>query len=202
LLSGILAAALFDLQRYENRGHQEIRLSIPVDLRKRFSSSTLRNFMLPVTVYAGNAREKTSLSALCQSFDKQLKENVNKEYLSALATTYVKMAKSKVIAALPLFFKRWIVQTFFSLSKGGNCMTFSNLGVWRIPDAMKPYVERCSVVFSPKPTAPYSCGVVTIGNTLTMTLTRNIKEPLLEARALQVLKSVIPNKNIRSEVLG
>jgi NRPS condensation-like uncharacterized protein len=196
LLSGILTAALFDLQRYENRGRQEIRLSIPVDLRKRFSSSTLRNFSLPITVYAGNVRERLPLSALCQSFDKQLKGNVNKEYLSALATSYVKMAKSKAIAALPLFFKRWIVQTFFSLSKGGNCITLSNLGVWQLPNEMKPYIERCSMVFSPKPAAPYSCGVVTVGNILTLTLARNIKEPLLEARVLQVLKSVFPIKII------
>jgi NRPS condensation-like uncharacterized protein len=191
LLSGILTTALFDLQRHENRGHQEIRLSIPVDLRKRFRSITLRNFSILVTVNAG--KEKTPLHALCQSFDKQLKGNLSNENLSAIATSYVRLARNKVFAILPLFLKRWMVQMYFSLSQSVNCMTFSNLGVWQIPDDMKPYVERCSMVFSPKPTAPYSCGVVTVGNTLTLTLARNIKEPLLEARVLHVLKGVILN---------
>jgi len=141
-------------------------------------------------------------SALCQSFDKQLKMNVCKEKLSALATSYVKMAKSKIIAALPLFFKRWVIRTFFSISKGGNCMTFSNLGVWNLPDNLKPYIQQCSMVFSPKPSTPYSCGVVSVENALTLTLTRSIKEPLLESRILQILGKVLSNKNTRLELIA
>ncbi|MGI6498965.1 MAG: hypothetical protein ACOX0U_09240 [Oscillospiraceae bacterium] len=202
LLSGVLTAALFDLQQRENREQREIRLSIPIDLRKRFSSGTLRNFTLPTTIYAGKLGDGMHVSALCRSFDKQLKMNVCKENLSALATSYVKMAKSKAIAALPLFFKRWVIQTFFSISKGGNCMTFSNLGIWRIPDNMKPYVQRCSMVFSPKPSTPYSCGMVSVGNDLTLTLTRSIREPLLEPRVLQILKKILTHRNARLELIA
>lgn len=202
LLSGVLTAALFDLQQHENSGQREIRLSVPIDLRRRFNSGTLRNFTLPTTIFAGKLEEGMHFSALCQSFDKQLKMNVCKEKLSALATSYVKMAKSKIIAALPLFFKRWVIRTFFSISKGGNCMTFSNLGVWNLPDNLKPYIQQCSMVFSPKPSTPYSCGVVSVENALTLTLTRSIKEPLLESRILQILGKVLSNKNTRLELIA
>lgn len=198
LLSGVLTAALFDLQRQKNK-EQEIRLSIPIDLRRRFHSNTLRNFSLPITVYAGKSVERVHLSTLCQSFHEQLKVNVCKENLSPMVTTYVKMTKSRVISSLPLFFKRWMVRTFFSIFKGGNSMTFSNLGVWQIPETMKPYVKQCSIALSPKPTIPYSCGVVSIENILMLTLTRSIKEPLLESRVLQILEKVLSNKNIRLE---
>lgn len=201
LLSGVLTTALFDLQQRENREQGEIRLSIPIDLRRRFNSDTLRNFSLPTTIYAGKLGDGMHVSALCQSFDKQLKLNVCKEKLSALATSYVKMAKNKVIAALPLSFKRWVTQTFFSIFKGGNCMTFSNLGIWRVPDNMKPHIQKCSMVFSPKPSAPYSCGVVSVENDLTLTLTRSIKEPLLESRVLQVFKEILSNKSTRLGVV-
>jgi len=80
-------------------------------------------------------------------------------------------------------------------------MTFSNLGIWRIPDNMKPYVQRCSMVFSQKPSMPYSCGVVSVENDLTLTLTRSIKEPLLESRVLQMLKKILSNKNTRLELI-
>jgi NRPS condensation-like uncharacterized protein len=202
LLSGVLTAAIFDLQLHENREQREIRLSIPVDLRKRFGSDTLRNFTLPTTIYAGKLRDGMHFSALCQSFDKQIKMNVCKENLSAMATSYVKMAKSEIISFLPLFFKSWMVRTFFSIYKGGNCMTFSNLGVWQIPNDMKPYVKQCSMVFSPKPATPYSCGVVSVENTLTLTLTRSIKEPLLESRVFQMLKKILSNNNTRLELIA
>lgn len=202
LLSGVLTSALFDLQQYEHREKREIRLSIPIDLRKRFNSDTLRNFTLPTTLYAGNLKNGLRFSALCKSFDKQLKTNVCKEKLSVMATAYVKMAKSKFISALPLFFKRWIVRMFFSISKGGNCMTFSNMGVWQIPNDMKPYVGQCSMAFSPKPTAPYNCGVISVGNILTLTLTRSITEPLLESRVLQIIEKILSNKNTRLELIA
>jgi NRPS condensation-like uncharacterized protein len=190
-LSGVLVAAISDLRRYENREKEEIRLSIPVDLRRRFRSSTLRNFTLPTTVYAKEAGVSMDMPALCLSLGKQLKENINKETLSAMATPYVKMAKSRFVSGIPLFLKKWLVQTFFSLSKGGNCMTFSNLGVWRLPDEMKPYVRQCGIVLSPKSATPYSCGVISVGNTLTLSLTRNIKEPLLEQRVAKILNHFI-----------
>lgn len=81
-------------------------------------------------------------------------------------------------------------------------MTFSNLGVWQIPNTMKPYIKQCSVVFSPKPTTPYSCGLVSIGNNLTLTLTRSIKEPLLESRILQILEKVLSTENARLELIA
>lgn len=200
LLSGVLTTALYDLQRQKNK-EQEIRLAIPVDLRRRFNIDTLRNFSLPITVYVGKSVERVHFSALCLSFNEQLKANVCKENLSAMVTPYVKMEKSRVISALPLFFKGWIVRAFFSIFKSGNCMTFSNLGVWQIPDTMKPYVKQCSMALSPKPNTPYSCGVVSIENILTLTLTRSITEPLLESRVLQILEKVLSNKNTRLELI-
>ncbi|QUL53425.1 hypothetical protein KDC22_23965 [Paenibacillus tritici] len=198
-LSGILVAALTDVRWYKNKKQQEVRLSIPIDLRRRFSSCTLRNFTVPITIYAGNVSEKTDISALCQSIHKQLKRSTNKENLSAMVAMYVKMAKSRVISAMPLSLKRWGVQTFFSLRKVESCMTFSNLGIWRLPDEMEPYVKQSGMMFSPKPSSPYSCGVVSVGNTLTLTLTRSIKEPLLEQRVLRILENTIYKKNIRLE---
>ena len=81
-------------------------------------------------------------------------------------------------------------------------MTFSNLGVWNLPDNLKPYIQQCSMVFSPKPSTPYSCGVVSVENALTLTLTRSIKEPLLESRILQILGKVLSNKNTRLELIA
>ncbi len=201
LLSGVLTEALLDLQQQE-KTKQEIRLSVPVDLRRRFGSDTLRNFSLPVSVKAKKAKKRVHLLDLCQSFNEQLKANVGKENLAAIVKSYVQMAKSKILFALPLFLKKWLIRTFFSVYNGGNCMTFSNLGVWSIPDNMKPYVKQCSMMFTPKPTAPYSCGVVSIANTLTLTLTRSIKEPLLESRILQVFEKILLNKNIKEEVIA
>jgi NRPS condensation-like uncharacterized protein len=194
LLTSVLAAALFDLQQHSKK-RQTICLSIPVDLRRRFNRNTLRNFSVPISIYAKSSGKTSDFGELCQSFQDQLRTNSTKEKLSSLVTSYVKLGKLGGNSFFPLSLKKWLVQLFFSIAKGRNCMTFSNLGVWQIPNAMKPYVKQFSMSLSTKPHTPYSCGVVSAGNVLTVTFTRSIKEPLLEKRFLNMLKKVSPNSN-------
>lgn len=194
LLTSVLAAALFDLQQHSKK-RQTICLSIPVDLRRRFNRNTLRNFSVPISIYAKSFGKTSDFGELCQSFQDQLRTNSTKEKLSSLVTSYVKLGKLGGNSFFPLSLKKWLVQLFFSIAKGRNCMTFSNLGVWQIPNAMKPYVKQFSMSLSTKPHTPYSCGVVSAGNVLTVTFTRSIKEPLLEKRFLNMLKKVSPNSN-------
>lgn len=199
LLAAVITASLFDWQR-QRRSKKTIRLAIPVNLRNHFPSHTLRNFMTSINIDAGQLNRDMPFAALCRSFDRQLKAKVNKMNLAALATSYTKSANSTFVAALPLSFKRSVMRTFFRLYRGGNCLMFSNLGAWQMPPAMVPYVKQCSVAYSTKPGAPYTCCVVSVGNDLTITLTRNFKEPVLESRIPQFLNTVFANPNVGLEL--
>lgn len=138
-LSGVLTLALFDLQKQEKRTQKEIRLSIPIDLRRRFQRNSLRNFTLATTIYAGKLKEETP---------------------------------------------------------------FSNMGVWSLPDNLTPYIQQCSMAFTPKPSTPYSCAVVSAKNKLILTLTRSIKEPLLESRIIQILEKILSNNITQLELIA
>ena len=199
LLGAILTAAIYDVQVSEGKNIKEIRLSIPIDLRRRFESETLRNFSLPNIINAGKLNKEMRLSDLCQTIDKQLKDSICKEKLSSHATSYVKLTRNKVIKYAPLFLKKWFVKLYLYIFKFGYSMTFSNLGVWHLPENIKPYIKGSSIAISPKPTTPYSCGVASVNNNLTLTLTRNIKEPLLETRIVSIINKVIMNEDFKLE---
>lgn len=194
LIASILTLALFDLQKSTNN-QKDIRLSIPVDLRRRFGCNTLRNFSLPISIQAKNSKNVPQFTNLSQSFHKQLKVNAQKSKLASLVCGYVKLGKLERNALLPLWLKKKVVQSFFRVFKSRTCLTLSNLGMWRIPEIMKPYIKQFSMSLSTKPATPYSCGVVTVGNNLTVTFTRSIKEPLIEERFQTIMQKIVPNSN-------
>ena len=66
----------------------------------------------------------------------------------------------------------------------------SNLGAVKLPEEMKPYVERFDFILGVQATAPYNCGILSYGDTLYINFIRNIREPELEARFYGVLRDM------------
>ncbi len=188
LLAGVLNSAINSLQTEES--NLEIRFSVPVNLRNLFHLDTMRNFSAPITLYSGKPGD-LSFSSLIASFDEQLKTSVTQAKLSALVTAYVKTARNKLLAILPLGFKKWVVRTFFGLFKNGNTMTISNLGVFDLPQNILPFVKDCYFILSPKPATPYSCSVLSLGNALTISFTRSIKDQGLEERVRLLIDELL-----------
>ena len=68
----------------------------------------------------------------------------------------------------------------------GSTLTFSSLGALSLPPQMRPYIDESPVFFSARPGSPYSCAMLTLGDTLCLTLLRTVREPLLEERLEQL----------------
>lgn len=194
LISALLLRSLSHLQSQKKANKSEIKLSIPVDLRRQFPSNTLRNFSISTTIKAGQTPKKLDFEILCKKLDKQIKSNLDKENLKQMVTTYVKLASNKMLSILPLFLKKTGVRLFYALMKNGATMTLTNLGSISYPECLKPYIQKNSFILSPKPSTPYTCSVVSFNNISTITLTRSIKEDLLESHFKQEIKTLFANQ--------
>jgi hypothetical protein len=66
----------------------------------------------------------------------------------------------------------------------------SNLGAVKLPDEMKPFVERMDFILGVQATAPYNCGIISYGDTMYVNFIRSIREPELENAVCRVLKEL------------
>lgn len=180
LLSVVLGRALSEIKAHEKANNKEIKLSIPVDLRRRFNSVTLRNFSIPTTITIERRMESQSCIDLCRLLDQQIKINLDPESLKQMVTKYVKLASNKTLAKMPLSIKKRGVRAFYALFKNTTTMTLTNLGIFSVPDELEPYIQNLSVMISPKPGYPCTCAIVSFGDILTMTLTSSLEDDLLE----------------------
>ncbi len=168
---------------------KQVKILLPVNLRKMFPSVTLRNFVLYITPYVDPQMGEYTFEEICRTVYHQMGMELTPKRMCARFTTNVNSEKYLIIKVMPLFIKNFVMKMVFNaVGERKSCLTLSNLGAAQIPDEMKPYVERFDFVLSPPASTPYNAGVVSYGDDMILTFTRNTKEPELEEHFTSVMK--------------
>lgn len=161
---------------------------MPVDLRARFPSRTIGNFTLNVYPEFDMERGGGTLRSLCAQMRHSMERATAKDQLAGRCASSALAGESWPMRLLPVGVKRFIVRRGLEAAENGSTLTFSNLGAVRLPEAMQSEVAELGFAFSAKPEAPYSCSVISTGDTLCLSLARAIREPVLEAQLEALLR--------------
>ena len=205
-LCAAMMQAIMDIQKAHNpwqRLRRPVKVQVPVDLRRLFPSSSLRNFALYVNTEADPRLGDYSFNELCKLVHHQMGLSATRKQMSCQIAANVKSERSLLIRVMPLFLKNIALKiAFLAVGERKICLSLSNLGQADLPEAMKPYVQRMDFILAPQATAPHNCGVISLGDTLYINFIRNIREPELEASFCRVLLrqgiSVMVESNGRS----
>ena len=75
-----------------------------------------------------------------------------------------------------------------------SCITVSNLGQVSFPDAVRRELVRLDFLLTPRAHSPYNCGIASVGDTLSLTITRRGKEAGVEKRFVTglVRRGIVP----------
>ncbi len=188
--AALLSFAIAGVQKESCQGNRRkrIRLLIPVNLRTRFPCNTMRNFTLNVNLEA-SPEEAENLPAMCRKFQWDMQIATKPEQLAGQCAVVAGVCDCGIVKRLPVSMKKRLVQTGLDFPLSGNSMTFSNMGATLWPEELTTHVGALEMVFSAKPEAPYSCGVISINDNMQLTLLRTIKEPVLERQLEKVLSA-------------
>ena len=168
-----------------------IKLLIPINLRKLFPSKTLRNFVLYTTPEILPKLGEYSFEEICQVIKSKLSTDNTPKRMSMLIATNVSSERIMAVRIMPLFIKNVVMKAVFkSVGERKSCLSMSNLGAVKIPDAMMPYVERLDFILGVQESAPYNCGVISFGNTMYVNFIRDIQEADLEYHFHRVLQEM------------
>ena len=182
-LTATLILAIYNIQQKENhpfRKKQAVKVCIPINLRKHFSSRTLRNFTsyanLGIVPTLGNFTLEETIAIIKHGMALE----ANKKMLTAKFSTNVASEKNMFMKMVPLYLKDPLMKLYYILiGDRYNSTTLSNLGLVRLPDEMAKYVERISFMIGAG-LNPVTCACVSFGNKLCFNITRTIEEPLVE----------------------
>ena len=163
--AGVLTVALYIeaiLQIMPERKRKyPIVISVPVNLRQFFASSTTRNFfgVINITYYASDydGTLESILPHVRDSFKKQL-EN---DSIRGTMNSYSALAQNPVLKLVPLFLKDRVIQYYSSRALKGTTGTMSNIGKITMQPDFLPYIDHFSAFMA---TANMQICVCTLGD--------------------------------------
>ena len=193
-LGAVMMKALVEMQKSkvpDVKRQKRIKLLIPVNLRKIFSSSTLRNFVLYSIPELDPRLGEYSLEEICRIIEHTMGLDNTPKHMSMMIATNVNDERNPFLRLVPLPLKNLVMKAVYdSVGERKTCMTFSNVGLVKLPDEMKQYVKRIDFILGVQATAPYNCGVVSYGDTVYMNFIRNIRDAELERHFYAILQEV------------
>ena len=159
----------------ENK-NKPFKLFIPVNLRRFFPTQSLRNFSLFVRSIL-DFNEEWIFDSIIEQVKKDMREQVQKDLLKAQIVANVKIEKNIFMRIVPLVLKEFVLRLGYKTwGEAPNSMSFSNLGIVKLPKSMEPYVHQVNFTSGAATSSPINVGVVSYMDKLNITFTNAIVE--------------------------
>ena len=179
-LGGLLVYSIFMAKLNGIPQENNIQLFCPINLRKLFPSTTLRNFTLFSRIEC-NTMRKLTLDDCIEDIKDSFDRDVDKETLSAKISATVRAEKLPIMRITPLFIKQGIFNIGNKIfGKAKKTATFSNLGIVDMPESMKKHIKNVAFMLNSNKDVPFNVAAITYNDTITVSFTRSIMDTDIE----------------------
>ena len=181
-LNAVLLYALLQKQKSERPFREKpVTLAMPVNLRSFFPSKTLRNFISMVYPTIDPRMGDYTFEEILTEVHNYMRYYINPKFLNADIVTNAAVQQHPIIRVVPLFIKDLVVRRFYAnVQDRQSSAGLTNVGVIKLPEEMKPFVERFDVLMGQPFSERTNCAIVSYQNTLTINFTSSIKETDVE----------------------
>jgi len=182
-LTAIYLESLIEIQFRQVKNPEKLRsvaVQVPVNMRNKLESKSMRNFSLFVTPTL-NPPKFPGFDELVGFTRDFIRENATTKRLINILRDNVSVGESPLVKHVPLFLKlpitKYIVNTSGSSQHSG---TLSNLGLVKLPEKMTELVEDIVFNLSPDPHAKTNAAVIGYNGRVYLTFGRVIKDAPIE----------------------
>ena len=174
-----------------------LRIEVPVNLRKKFPSKTMRNFSLFVLPEIDLRLGVYSFEEILKIVTYQLQTGADVKQITRFLSQNVGHEKSPFVRLLPLFIKSMAISAVYKRLGSNQCSgILTNLGRVKLPEEMENLIDTFEVVPTPPNThVKISCAMVTFKNQLRLDFGNISRSTSFEMHFLKYLtESGIPVK--------
>ena len=167
-----------------NRQKKPVTLMIPVNLRNYFPSQSMGNFFGWIEVgYV--FEEDTSFEEVLASVKQQFQKQLQKDRIAMNMNGYVRIEKNPFVRAVPLEIKKFFLMAGANLGSRSITAVYSNIGIIRLPEEYKEYIEQFGIFASTDSLQLCSCSY---GNQLVLGFTSKIPDDSIQRNFMKMLK--------------
>lgn len=173
-LTAILIYTYFNTEEHDGK---PISVSIPIDLRKRFPSKSLRNFCFMTDVtFDPKGKDEVAFDEVCDSIRGGLAKKAAKEELLSAISSNVSAASNPVLKIVPYFIKRIFLKGTYEKVQHTYTAFFSNLGSFDFPPDVAKHVVRVEACLGSTPYQHFGCAAASVNGIFTFTFSSGNKK--------------------------
>ena len=178
----MLIESILAKQRREGRRRElPVALAVPIDLRPHFPSRTLRNFILTVRPSIDPELGDYTFPEIVAQVHHHMRLHINRQEMQAVITRNVMLQKNRLLQLIPSPLKDLSMAVSYRLV---GCRpystTYTNPGAFKVPEAMRPHIQRMEVILGQSYTPRVNCASISYGNTMEITFAGTVKETDVE----------------------
>jgi NRPS condensation-like uncharacterized protein len=188
---------LEEIEKVKKQKRGVLRIEVPVNLRKKFPSKTMRNFSLFVLPEIDLRLGVYSFDEILNIVKYQLQTGADVKQITRFLSQNVGHEKSPFVRLLPLFIKSMAIYAVYKRLGSNQCSgILTNLGRVKLPEEMENLIDAFEVVPTPPNThVKISCAMVTFKNQLRLDFGNISRSTSFEMHFLKYLtESGIPVK--------
>ena len=196
LLTAILMRSMLKKRAYD-KSKKPVIIQVPINLRKRLPSKTLRNFAYFMGVET--SAKDLSLQEAIEVVKGQIEKGTDKNWLQQVVNSNMRDETNPFIKVVPLFVKNLSLAIVSKiLGDEAFSTTFSNVGVINAPDELKSIVDRFEFVLKDDRNGGILMSAITFNNRCTLSFIRSVLESSIEREFVKDLKELGLNIYVES----
>ena len=182
----IMKVALKNRRMFDNL-KKPFQVFIPVDLRRYFTSKSIRNFSICIRSKI-DLKNKISFEEIIEIVKNDFKEELQKDNLLTIIASNVKWEKMFIMRIIPLFIKEFALRIGYENGGGApNSFCISNLGNICLPKEMISHVEKITFANGSSSQAPVNLGVTKYNGEYHLTFSSTLVKRDLQRDLLRLL---------------
>lgn len=183
----------------KNQQKRPVALMIPVNLRNYFPSQSMTNFFGWIEVgYIFS--DETTFEDVLLSVKKQFEEELVKEKIAMHMSGYVRIEKNPFVRAVPLEIKKYFLMIGANLGSRSITAVYSNIGIIRLPEEYKEYIQHFGIFASTNSLQMCSCSY---GDEMVLGFTSKIPDNSIQRNFQRMLgEENVSHRELKNEFPG
>ena len=198
----LLAAMMLCSIRREvpkNQQKRPISLMIPVNLRNYFPSQSMANFFGWIEV-GYTFSDTTTFQDVVDEVKRQFENELVKEKIAMHMNGYVRIEKNPFVRVVPLEIKRYFMRIGASLGSRSVTAVYSNIGIIRLPEEYKEYIQHFGIFACTNTLQMCSCSY---GDEMVLGLTSKLSDDSIQRNFRKILsEEEVSHRELKNEFPG
>lgn len=186
-LTACLIFAIHEVGVKPDKSKREVRIQVPVNLKKYFPSETSSNFFSYIDVNVDTNKEQTFYKIL-EKVKQEFKDKLQEEELLKTIAVNLRLTNNVALRLVPLFLKKLVVSYVHREYRRYNTTTLSNIGRIGMMYEYKPYIEKFLLLIAPEDIEKIKCTICAYEDIMVFSFASVLESKKVELKFKEILE--------------